>query len=275
MTDLVANAPRGARECLTSQFGRIAGANSCRTPWQARIDISASVTPPSSWNYNDRFRLTFSVANASGALVRALNLESTPFGQTSLSVTPNPTLLYVTGFDPSTQQFRYRVNQLFGEPTNFGSARRRFGPSQLQVGVEYRFGGPPLNPIARGLGLREPVNKPALSEEDRRLAVAKLRKDPTTAYLSRKDSLGLSAEQIAQLGILSDEFNVRADTALAPLTHWVVRKGQRVFDQDLSKRLTPAQNALNKLTADYAKKAQTVLTAEQLAKANAPLSKSQ
>jgi hypothetical protein len=275
ITDLVSHARPGARECLISQFGRIAGANSCRTPWQARIDLTASVTPPSSWNYNDRFRLTFSVANASGALVRALNLENTPFGQTPLATTPNATLLYVTGFDPATQQFRYRVNQLFGEPTNFGSARRRFGSSQLQVGVEYRFGGPPLNPIARGLGLRESVNKPALSDDERRLAIGKLKKNPISTFVALKDSLGLSADQMVQLGALSSEFDARADTALAPLTRWVLRKGQRVFDQDLSKQLTPAQNALNRLAADYAKKAQGVLTAEQLAKANAPAPKSQ
>jgi hypothetical protein len=268
LTDLISHARSGARECLTSQLGRMAGANSCRTPWQARVDVSASVTPPSSWGYNDRLRLTMNMLNASGALVRLLRLENTPLGQTTLSTTPNATLLYVTGFDPSTRQFRYRVNQLFGEPTNYGSARRKFAPMQIQMGFEYKFGGPPLNPISRGLGLREPVGQPALTDAQRREAVAKLKRDPVQQIIRLRDSLGLNNDQQAQLADLSVEFNARADEALAPLEKWVLKKGQRLYDQDLSQKLSVAQSALGKLSAEYGKKAQAVLSTEQASRLN-------
>ncbi len=264
LTELIAHAKPAARSCLTAQLGRMAGANSCRTPWQARIDVNASLTPPSGWSYSDRLRLTFNLSNANGALVRALGMENTPFGQSPLSTNPNATLLYVTGFDQATNQFKYRVNQLFGEPTNFGSARRKFAPTQLQFGVEYLFGGPVLNPIARGLGLREPANQRPLTDEQRREAVAKLKRDPVLAYAPLKDSLALSAEQRGQLDVLSKEYNARADTALAPLLNWVLKEGRRVFDRDLGRRLSAAQSALAKLNTEYGGKAQGVLTADQL-----------
>lgn len=263
MTELLAHARPGARECLVSQLGRMAGANTCRTPWQARIDLSASFTPPSSWNYSDRLRLTFNLTNASGALVRAAGLENTPFGQSSLSTTPTATLLYITGFDPSSGRYRYRVNQLFGEPTNYGSARRRYGPSQLQFGLEYVFGGPMLNPIARGLGLREPPSQPPLTVHERMSAIARLKKDPVAPYLALKDSLDLTADQRDRLDILSREFHASADSALTPLLNWVLKKGTRVFDRDLARPLSGAQAALGRVTADYRTRAQAILTAAQ------------
>ena len=264
LIELIGNAPGAARKCLRSQLGRMAGANSCRTPWQARFDINASLTPPSGWSYSDRLRLTFNLSNANGGLVRALGLENTPLGQSPLSTNPNATLLYVTGFDPNTNQFKYRVNQLFGQPSNFGSARRKFGPTQLHVGLEYVFGGPVLNPIARGLGLREAANERPLTDEQRRQAVAKLKKDPIVVYAPLRDSLALSSDQRTQLDALSQEYNSRADEALAPLRNWVLKQGRRVFDRDLGQRLSAAQSALNKLNTEYGRKAQGVLTAEQL-----------
>ncbi|HEY5547732.1 MAG TPA: hypothetical protein VIK50_16880, partial [Gemmatimonadaceae bacterium] len=112
------------------------------------------------------------------ATIRMVDKPASPFGQSPLSTNPNATLLYVTGFDQATSQFKYRVNQLFGERTNFGSARRKFAPTQLQISVEYVFDGPVLNPIARGLGLREQANQRLL----RREAVVKLKRDHVLAY---------------------------------------------------------------------------------------------
>jgi hypothetical protein len=266
--DLLSQARPFARRCLTAQFGRIVGANSCRTPWQVRFDVSASFTPPSSWSYSDRLQLTFNISNSNGVLVRALGLENTPLGQSALSTNANPTLLYVTGFDPATNQFRYRVNQLFGEPTNFGSLRRRFGPAQLRLGMAYSFGGPVPNPIARGLGLREPVNEPPLSEEARRAAVARLKRDPVAAVVALRDSIALSGEQLEDLDRLSREYSVRADTALRPLRDYVLSRGRRVFDKDLARPLAASQSALNRLNTEYAEKAQGLLTSVQRTRYN-------
>jgi hypothetical protein len=160
------------------------------------------------------------------------------------------------------------VNQLFGQPSNFGSARRRFAPAQLQLGLQYTFGGPVLNPIARGLGLREPPDAPPLTPEERRAAVARLKRDPVGPYVAWRDSLDFSAAQLLQLDSLSREFHVQADAALEPLLRWVLSKGRRVFDKDLARPLGAAQSALSRLNTEYDKLVQGVLTEEQLARYN-------
>ena len=82
--------------------------------------------------------------------------------------------------------------------------------------------------------------------------------------MTASDSLALSVEQRAQLEALEQEYHARADAALAPLRNWVLKQGRRVFDRDLAQRLSAAQGALGKLNTEYGKKAQGVLTAEQL-----------
>jgi|GEM_PF-1910154 len=263
MNELIARAPGAARNCLTSQLGRLAGANNCRMPWQVRIDVTASLTPPSSWGYSDRLRVTFQTQNASGGLVRLFGLQNTPLGQSTLSTSPNNTLLYVSGYDAAAQRYKYRVNQLFGQPTNYGQLRQRFAPIQMLLGMEYKLGGPPINPVSRAMGFREPVGKEQLTDVQRRAAVARLKKDPATPLLRVKDSLALSPDQVGTLTALSQEYDARAEAALKPLTDWVRRKGTRIFDQDLSPKLSAARASLAKIQAEYDKKAKDVLTAEQ------------
>ena len=267
LRDLMASAPSAARSCIASQLGRMAGGDACYTPWQFRMDVTASLTPPSTWGYSDRLRLTFATQNASGGLVRLFGLQNTPLGQSSLSTTPNSTLLYVTGFDPVKQQYVYRVNELFGQPTNYGSLRQRFPPMQVQVGLEYKFGGPTLNPVARAMGFREADGQAPLSEAQRRAAVAKLKKDPVAPLLRVRDSLGLSDVQVSDLRAVSAAYNAKADAALRELTEWIVDKGTRIFDVDLSPRLAEARAALAKLQPEYDKRAKAVLTSAQSARA--------
>ena len=146
MTTLLASAPSQARRCLEQQLGTIAAGNSCRTPWQARFDINIQFTPPASIGDGSRFRVRAAMLNAGGALVRLAGLQNTLLGQTSAGSAADPRLLYVTGYTPATHQFTYRVNQLFGSPIDFGNARHRYPPFQVQLGLEYRLGYPPTHP---------------------------------------------------------------------------------------------------------------------------------
>jgi hypothetical protein len=264
MNELLAAAPSAARKCLTSQLGRMAGASNCAMPWQFRMDVNASLSPPSSWPYSDRLRVTFNTMNASGGLVRLLGLQSTPLGQSTLSTSPINTLLYVTGFDPATQSYKYRVNQTFGQAQNYGSLRQRFAPLQMQVGMEYKFGGPVLNPLSRQMGFREQPGKTPLTDAQRLGAINRLKKDPAAPMIRLKDSLGLASPQASQLSDLSREYNARADTALHRLSDWVRGKGRRIFDADLNPYLSQARSGLAKLNSEYDKKVKAVLTADQL-----------
>ncbi len=270
MQQLLNSGTATARNCIRSQLGQIAGANTCHTPWQARLDLAMDFRPPSNWGYGDRLRITTTMVNASGALVRLLGLENTPLGQYQSSTTPNSTLLYVTGFDPATQQFKYQVNQLFGEPANFGSARHKFPPFQMQLGVEYRLGGPPTSPLARGMGLIPPGHQPPLSMQQIRQRFANVARNPVTAIMQYKDSLNLTADQTARLDSIDGRFRHTSDSALGPLVEWVAKHGKHIDDNGLSKRLNKVRPVLATLTTTLTKEAVAVLTPEQ--KKKLPLS---
>jgi Carboxypeptidase regulatory-like domain len=263
MQQLLNTGTATARNCIRSQLGLIAGANTCHTPWQARLDLALDFRPPQNWGYGDRLRITTTMVNASGALVRLFGLENTPLGQYQSSTTPNSTLLYVTGFDPATEQFKYQVNQLFGEPANFGSARHKFPPFQMQIGLQYRFGGPPTSPLARGMGLIPPGHEPPLTVAQIRQRFNSVARNPVTAIMRYKDSLNLTAGQTATLDSIDTRFRQGADSTLGPLIDWVARHGKHIDDNGLSKRLNKARPVLNKLTADLTKEAVAVLTPDQ------------
>jgi hypothetical protein len=264
MRQLLAAAPAGARDCLQKQLGRIAGVNSCTTQWQARLDFNINWQPPRSFGFGDRLRITTTMQNTSGALVRLFGLENTPLGRGALSTSANSQLLYVTGFDPVTQSYKYQVNQLFGQPTNFGTARHRYPPFQMQLGLEYKLGGPPTAPMALSMGLLPSGKQPPYTGDQIRDKLARMTRDPIQPILVRKDTMALSPEQVTQLEAISHEFRARTDSAMEPVFDYVMRKGRKIDDSQLSSRLGKAQPVIQRMLADANARARALLTPAQI-----------
>ncbi|HEY3935658.1 MAG TPA: carboxypeptidase regulatory-like domain-containing protein [Gemmatimonadales bacterium] len=264
MTQLLAAAPAGARDCLMKQLGEIAGINSCTTQWQARLDLRIDWQPPRSFGFGDRLRLTTQMINTSGALVRLFGLENTALGRGALSQTANSQLLYVTGFDPSTQNYKYQVNQLFGQPLNFGTARHLYPPFQLQMGLEYKLGGPPTAPMALSMGLIPGAKEPPYTMDQIRAKLERLSRDPVQAILVRRDSMALSPQVVTQLESISKDFRARVDSALDPAMEYVMKKGRKIDDQQLNSRLGRAQPQIQRMLADANTHARALLTPAQL-----------
>ena len=264
MKQLLASAPAGARDCLQKQLGMVAGVNSCTTQWQARLDFNINWQPPRSFGFGDRLRITSTMQNTSGALVRLFGLENTPLGRGALSTSANSQLLYVTGFDPVTRSFKYQVNQLFGQPSDFGTARHRYPPFQLQLGLEYKLGGPPTAPMALSMGLLPAGREPPYTMDQIRDKLQRLSRDPVQPILARKDTMALSRDQVAQLEAISKEFRARSDSALEPAFDYIMRKGRKIDDQQLSSRLSKAQPQIQRMLADASTRAKAVLTPAQL-----------
>jgi hypothetical protein len=264
MRQLLASAPAGARDCLQKQLGTIAGVNSCTTQWQARLDFNINWQPPRSFGFGDRLRITTTMQNTSGALVRLFGLENTPLGRGALSTSANSQLLYVTGFDPATQSYRYQVNQLFGQPTNFGTARHRYPPFQMQLGLEYKLGGPPTAPMALSMGLLPSGKQPPYTGDQIRDKLSRMTRDPIQQILVRKDTMALSKEQVTQLEAISHEFRARSDSAMEPVFDYVMRKGRKIDDSQLSSRLGKAQPVIQRMLADANTRAHALLTPAQI-----------
>jgi len=134
MARLLDEAPAGAKECLRRQQGRVARRNSCTGPWEARLDAQATLTPN---ERSKRVRLTLLATNLAGAADYLLHGAGglRGWGQPHF---PDPTLLYVRGFDPAAHAFRYEVNPRFGRGIGTLAA-----PFTLTLQARVRVGADP------------------------------------------------------------------------------------------------------------------------------------
>src|SRR5436190_2133544 len=122
---------------------------------------------------------------------------------------PDPVLLYVRGFDPATARFRYAVNGRFGAssagnggvtvPFQIGlQARLTLGPNRMRDrlrALDHRAtAGPDGAAATLDSGSPAPARQPLAN--------------PIARIMSFRDSLGLSAEQVAALNAIGDSRDV-------------------------------------------------------------------
>jgi hypothetical protein len=124
-----------ARDCITSQVGRMAHRNSCTTPWYSGLDMQLN------WYRDAAKRVTLSltahnVLAGMDALLHGSNVRG--WGQ---PVYPDNVLMKVESFDPGALAFHYGVNERFGTPTGAASAFRV--PFQLGLQVRLQMGSAP------------------------------------------------------------------------------------------------------------------------------------
>ncbi len=101
-----------ARDCLAKQLGQLAKRNSCQGPWTSNASLSISFNP-AKIRMPQRASIQFQLSNPLGAADMLVHDDNNLKGW-GQSATPDPSLLYVRGFDPATQRYRYEVNQRFG-----------------------------------------------------------------------------------------------------------------------------------------------------------------
>ncbi|MGV3707445.1 MAG: carboxypeptidase-like regulatory domain-containing protein [Gemmatimonas sp.] len=111
---LMAHGSRSARACLRAQVGRIADRNSCATPWNFGSSLLTFAVNPTRVGLPSRVARQFTVANPVGAVDLLLHgsQKARGWGQTPVV---DQTLYYVRAFDANRNQFRYEVNQRFGD----------------------------------------------------------------------------------------------------------------------------------------------------------------
>ncbi|MFN2565236.1 MAG: hypothetical protein ABR499_09540, partial [Gemmatimonadaceae bacterium] len=231
MTRLLAGAPGAVRACLESQFDRIAARNSCRGGWSGSVDIQANFRPSLGRSLGRRLMISVNTSNLLAGLDRLLHGESglRGWGQTAR---PDPTLLYVRGFDPASNRFLYQVNERFGDTRGTRTAFR--APFQLGVQVRWTVGPDrqreALQGILRGgrgaagpgAGGGRPGARPPL---DARAAIERVAPNPAATVLALRDSLALSAEQVERLTQLRDSLVARNDSLVAVATEQAARAG--------------------------------------------------
>ncbi|MDQ6831576.1 MAG: TonB-dependent receptor [Gemmatimonadota bacterium] len=122
MQSLLDKSSSEVRSCLSKQLGTLAGRNSCEGPWTSTASLSFSFNPLKV-RMPQRATLSFAVSNPLGAADLLVHGENhlRGWGQTAF---PDQSLLFVRGFDPSTNRYKYEVNQRFGSTLPAFSAIR-------------------------------------------------------------------------------------------------------------------------------------------------------
>ena len=226
MTRLLATASPSVRDCLQRQLGTVASPNSCQGPWQATLDFQLNWRP-AFWGLNHRLQLSVITYNFLRGLDELLHGVDGAQGW-GLQTRPDGTLLYVTGFDPSTNSYAYQVNERFG--ASYGSAtayrppfqigiqaRLTIGPDRVRQALDAMRGGVRGGLAgfggAGGFGGRgfggQGGFRPQLSAEALVARIDSVLPNPAGIALGMRDSLGLDSAQVVLLTPLRDSLAAR------------------------------------------------------------------
>ena len=259
---IIANSPDRTRECIQSQLGTIATRNSCTAPWSPSLDMQLNIKPDA-LGLGRRFTLQIQVQNGLVGLDQLLHGDNLHgWGQ---PVIPDRTLLFVRGFDPATNTFKYQVNEHFGTQTGANSAFRV--PFQLGLTGRMTLGQDPARQqIGRMFGVG-PDGKP-LSKEEWKTRLARVVPNIFLMTLSLNDSLklNLTAEQKAKLNALSLELAPKADQMAEDLADILTSAGVAPDPAVIGARIQGKTNDARSLAEKTVEQLKGVLTADQFAK---------
>jgi hypothetical protein len=215
MRTLLASAPERARECLRRQLGQPAARNGCRGPWSvstnARVGLSPKLT-----HTGRRANVGLNLANPLAGVDRLVHGADGLRGW-GTSAAPDPTLLYVQGFDPAARAFRYRVNPRFGATApSLGTFRE---PFRLTLDVSMNLGRPiEVQQLSRSLRPgRGGHPGTRLTADTLRDRYARTVSSVYAIILDMSDSLLLTPQQTEQLRHADGAYRARADSVWADL----------------------------------------------------------
>jgi hypothetical protein len=211
MERLLATAPAPVRECLREQLGRIAGRNSCMSAWTPTLDLQLNLRPDLGSRIGRRLTMMVSFINPLAGADRLLHGTNglRGWGQPNR---PDATLLTVRGFDPVQSRYEYEVNERFGDSRSARTALR----NPFQIGIQARFQIGPDRQRERLLGgLAAIGRRGGTGAPDARTIVERVAPDPVFPILERRDSLGLSPDQVVALRAIGDSLSMTLDTVIA------------------------------------------------------------
>jgi hypothetical protein len=218
MTRLLAGASGGAKACLDSQLGAIAGRNSCRGPWLPTVDFQFNWRPDFA-GLKQRLMISLVTVNFLGGVDRLFHGSDDLRGW-GRNVRPDPTLLYVTGFDPAAQQFKYAVNERFGSTQNSASAVS--APFQMGLQIRYTLGPDRQREMIQAVrGAGRAGGAGGAGGENFFARFASLIPNPAKEVLALRLGLNVTDSQAVRLQAVADSSDARnkrlADTVQAEI----------------------------------------------------------
>ncbi|MDB4873923.1 MAG: hypothetical protein JWM41_369 [Gemmatimonadetes bacterium] len=262
MRSLLANGSRSARDCLSRQLGRFAGRNSCVGPWMPSANLTFSLVNPAKLRLPQRAALTFQLSNPLGAADLLAHGEGHLHGWGQQGF-PSSQLLAVRGFDPTTQRFRYDVNQRFGATALQQTTVRN--PVTLTAMIRFDVGP-----------TRERQTLSMMLDRGRRLGGQRTPEgtlkamygtgsmpNPLAQILGEADTLKLSSVQADSIAALNRWFALRLDSIWSPVVKYLAALPEVYSQDEAYDRFKRAREASVDLLLRIAPDVRSLLTSDQ------------
>jgi hypothetical protein len=262
MRSLLANGSSSARECLTNQLRQIAARNSCQGPWTTTANLTFSFNPVKV-RMPQRANISFQLSNPLGAADVLLHGENNlhGWGQTFI---PTNQLLFVRGFDATTNRYKYEVNQRFGATALAQNATRL--PVTLTAMLRVDVG-----PTRERQGLTQMLDRgratggqkvPEMMYKAMYGSGGVI--NPMAQILRQADTLGLTAEQADSLAVLNRGYTIKLDSIWSPVSKYLALLPDKYDQDEAYDRYRTAREASVDALIKLAPTIKHLLTADQM-----------
>lgn len=218
MQSLLTSGSSAARSCLSRQLGEFAARGSCQAPWVANAGLSIQFNPQKI-GLPKRASVVLSFTNplVLADIIAHGSKDIRGWGQ---EIPADQNLLFVRGFDPATQRFKYEVNERFGSTRPQQSTSGLPAYISVSIGLDIGYTRERQTLTQRlDMGRGRPGTKqPAASLKQ--LATAGI-PNPMAMILQQPDSLKLTRKQADSLASLSRKFTLHADSVWTPVSKYL------------------------------------------------------
>lgn len=262
MQSLLDKGSGAARDCLRRQLGQFAARNSCTGPWTAGNTTLRIALNPARVRLPQRTTLSFTISNPIGAADLMLHGERKlhGWGQTPFL---DPSLLFVRGFDASTNRYRYDVNQRFGSTRAAQTTSRTPVVATMQFSVD-------LAPSRDWQNLRQQLDR-GRSRTGAKMVEAQVRQmsgsffpNPMAMLLQNMEDLHLDRKQADSIATMSRRYTKLVDSVWTPAAKYLAALPKEYDRTTAQARLVAAREIAIGYLLIAAPSARTMLTKGQL-----------
>jgi hypothetical protein len=232
-------------------------------PWNSNASIQLSLDR-AKFRMPQRANVSFSLNNPLGAADLALNGSGhlKGWGQ---SYAPDQSLLYVRGFDQTTQRFTYQVNQRFGATSPALVVLRSPVVFTTQVRLDV---GAMRERQTLGMQLGQGRILPGTRAPEalfRAIGVSSI-SNPMATIIRQQDSLHLTVVQADSLAAMNRRYTYRCDSLWAPVARYFVKLPERYDEGEAYGLYLHTRRAQIDMITQLAPTIRALLTPEQLRK---------
>jgi len=219
MGRLLSHTSGRAEECLRSQLGQIASRNSCVGAWTPSLDFQSNIRPYLGPRLQRRLTFALVAVNPLAGLDQLLHGTDKLHGWGQPN-RPDATLLYVRGFNATTQAYSYQVNERFGDNAATRNAFRT--PFMLGLTARLQVGPDRQREMMQG-ALNALNNRGGAAGFDFKAIMERIAPNPVKDLLRRRDSLKLTDLQVVRLQLIGDSLDVKNSVVIDSLSAQVKR----------------------------------------------------